>query len=98
MISTYILFERDHRSRRKRLQRIKKKRRKHDHWYRKNIEPGTHVSIVLKSDQSTGNRTEGHVDRILTSKPRHTQGIKVMLTTGQVGRVQEILDNPKEDI
>lgn len=65
---------------------------KSDNWYRKNIKIGQKVSIVLKQDQGTDRRVVGKVDRILTSKPRHTQGIKVRLTDGQVGRVQEILE------
>jgi dihydrofolate reductase len=58
---------------------------------RANIRPGMRVSIVLKKDQKTGKRTEGVVQRLLTSKPEHTRGIKVLLTDGSVGRVQEIL-------
>jgi uncharacterized repeat protein (TIGR03833 family) len=59
---------------------------------RANIEIGSKVSIVQKKDQRTGKRTEGEVARLLTSAPKHTRGIKVQLTTGEVGRVQEILD------
>jgi uncharacterized repeat protein (TIGR03833 family) len=50
------------------------------------------VSIVLKADQRTGRRTEGIVQDILTSSPTHPHGIKVRLVTGEVGRVQEILN------
>ncbi|GET27189.1 YwbE family protein [Prolixibacter sp. NT017] len=58
---------------------------------RSNIKPGLHVSIVLKKDQRTGKRTEGIVKDILTNSPTHPHGIKVRLTSGDVGRVQEIL-------
>ncbi|GET20524.1 YwbE family protein [Prolixibacter denitrificans] len=58
---------------------------------RSNIKPGLHVSIVLKKDQRTGKRTEGVVKDILTNSPTHPHGIKVRLTSGDVGRVQEIL-------
>ena len=60
-------------------------------WYRLNIKRGQSVLIVLKKDQKTGKLTKGVVKDILTSNPRHTRGIKVRLTDGQVGRVQKIL-------
>lgn len=55
------------------------------------IKPGLRVRIVLKQDQSTGKLTEGIVRDILTSSPTHPHGIKVRLTSGAVGRVQEIV-------
>lgn len=58
---------------------------------RSNIKLGASVKIVLKADQRTGKLTEGVVSRILTNSSTHPHGIKVMLTDGQVGRVQEIL-------
>lgn len=58
---------------------------------RKNIKAGINVAIVLKQDQRTGKRTIGIVKDILTNSPNHPHGIKVRLTTGEVGRVQEIL-------
>jgi uncharacterized repeat protein (TIGR03833 family) len=58
---------------------------------RKNVHPGLTVEIVRKQDQATGKRTRGVVRDILTSSPSHPHGIKVRLTTGQVGRVKEIL-------
>ena len=58
--------------------------------YRSNIEPGTKVAIVKKKDQRTNILTYGVVDKLLTSKPRHTRGIKVRLKSGDVGRVQLI--------
>lgn len=61
-----------------------------DGQYRKNIHLGLRVAIVRKQDQRLGRRTVGVVKDILTSAPRHTMGIKVRLTDGQIGRVQEI--------
>ena len=59
--------------------------------FREKIEIGAKVAIVLKKDQKTNKLTYGFVDKLLTSKPRHTRGIKVRLHDGQVGRVQQIL-------
>ncbi|MCA1758233.1 MAG: YwbE family protein, partial [Bacteroidales bacterium] len=39
----------------------------------------------------TGELTEGFVKRILTSSPTHPHGIKVMLETGEVGRVKRVI-------
>lgn len=58
---------------------------------RADIKIGAKVKIVLKKDQPTGRLTEGVVARILTNSSTHPHGIKVMLTDGQVGRVQEIV-------
>lgn len=57
---------------------------------RSEINIGDEVGIVLKKDQSSGFITEGKVARILTNSPFHPHGIKVMLTSGAVGRVKEI--------
>jgi uncharacterized repeat protein (TIGR03833 family) len=59
--------------------------------HRKDIRPGLEVDIVLKQDQPTGKRTRGIVKEILTNSSFHPHGIKVRLTNGQVGRVQEII-------
>lgn len=56
-----------------------------------NIKQGLKVNIVLKEDQRSGKLTQGIVKDILTNSPSHPHGIKVRLTSGQVGRVQEIL-------
>jgi len=58
---------------------------------REDIKPGLRVSIVLKSDQRSGKLTTGIVKDILTNSSVHHHGIKVRLTTGEVGRVKEIL-------
>ena len=59
---------------------------------RKNIKIGQTVAIVLKQDQRSGKLTEGVIERILTNSANHPHGIKVMLNSGKVGRVKEILE------
>jgi uncharacterized repeat protein (TIGR03833 family) len=59
---------------------------------RKDIEIGIEVEIVQKHHQRTGELTNGIVEKILTKSPNHPHGIKVMLDTGEVGRVKNILD------
>jgi uncharacterized repeat protein (TIGR03833 family) len=59
---------------------------------RADIKPGLKVAIVLKKDQRSGKLTEGVVADLLTNSSFHPHGIKVRLTDGQVGRVQEILE------
>lgn len=61
-----------------------------NHMYRQNVHVGQSVKIVLKEDQGTDRRVCGTVKRVLTNKPFHSRGIKVMLTDGRVGRVQKI--------
>ena len=56
-----------------------------------NIKQGLTVNIVLKQDQRSGKLTTGIVKDILTNSPSHPHGIKVRLTSGAVGRVQETL-------
>ena len=58
---------------------------------RTNIQIGSKVMVVQKQDQRTGKLTEGVVKRILTNSANHPHGIKVMLESGIVGRVNEIL-------
>ncbi|MGL5513483.1 MAG: YwbE family protein [Sporomusa sp.] len=58
---------------------------------RKNITVGSKVKIIQKPHQRTGQLTEGIVKDILTSSPIHHRGIKVRLTDGTVGRVQQVL-------
>ena len=65
------------------------------HRERKNIRAGLKVAVVLKQDQRTGRRTVGIVKDLLTNSSNHPHGIKVRLTDGQVGRVQEILAEEK---
>ena len=65
------------------------------HRERKNIRAGLKVAVVLKEDQRTGKRTFGTVKDLLTNSKFHPHGIKVRLTDGKVGRVQEILEDEK---
>ena len=58
---------------------------------RADIRAGLKVSIVLKQDQQSGKQTVGIVKDLLTNSSFHPHGIKVRLTDGQVGRVQEVL-------
>lgn len=69
-------------------------------FYRQNIKPGTKVYIVLKQDQKSGKLTYGIVDKILTSKAKHSRGIKVRIKGSPnqserqlVGRVQKIIED-----
>lgn len=57
---------------------------------RKNIQIDSEVTIVQKHHQRSGELTEGFVKKILTSSPSHPHGIKVMLNTGEVGRVKDV--------
>ena len=55
------------------------------------IKIGVRVKVVEKQNQQSGQLTEGIVRRILTKSPDHPHGIKVELSDGKVGRVQEIV-------
>ena len=59
---------------------------------KKDIKPGTNVKIIEKQNQKTGELTEGIVKKILTSSATHPYGIKVILESGIVGRVKEIVN------
>lgn len=59
---------------------------------RSNIYPGLEVLVVKKKDQLTGKLTRGIVKDILTRSPHHPRGIKVRLESGEVGRVQKIVE------
>lgn len=58
---------------------------------RSSIKIGELVEIVMKKHQTSGELTEGFVKRILTNASQHPHGIKVMLNTGEVGRVKNIV-------
>ena len=60
--------------------------------FRKNIQIGSDVEIVQKQDQRTGLLTDGFVEKILTKSKQHPHGIKVMLETGEVGRVKNVIE------
>ena len=50
------------------------------------------MNITQKQDQRSGRLTNGVVKDILTTSAFHSRGIKVRLHTGEVGRVQEIIE------
>jgi uncharacterized repeat protein (TIGR03833 family) len=56
------------------------------------IYPGLVVLIVRKKDQTSGQLTRGIVKDILTNSLNHPHGIKVRLESGEIGRVQEIVN------
>ena len=58
---------------------------------RADVKTGLEVAIDLKQDQRSGKLTYGVVETLLTKSSFHPHGIKVRLTDGQVGRVQEIV-------
>jgi len=60
---------------------------------RSDVKIGLWVEIVEKHNQRTGELTEGEVKRLLTKSSNHPHGIKVQLTTGEVGRVKQILED-----
>lgn len=51
---------------------------------------GRKVGIVQKHHQASGTITKGTVVKILTNAPNHSQGIKVMIENGIIGRVKEM--------
>ena len=55
------------------------------------MQPGTIVKVVEKQNQKTGQVTEGIVKKVLTSSAVHPHGIKVLLESGVVGRIIEII-------
>lgn len=59
---------------------------------REDVREGMEVDIVLKEDQRSGKLTRGIVQDILTNSQFHPHGIKVRLESGEVGRVQNILN------
>ena len=59
---------------------------------RADIKIGQEVDVVKKQHQRTGELTRGTIKAILTSAPKHTHGIKVMLETNEVGRVKLIVE------
>ena len=60
---------------------------------RNEIKPGDAVWIIEKENYGTQNFKQGIVKDILTSKNVHSRGIKVRLTDGLVGRVQQKMED-----
>lgn len=58
---------------------------------RANINIGDEVKVIQKHHQSSGELTQGVIKRILTNSKTHPHGIKVMLESGIVGRVKNII-------
>ncbi len=58
---------------------------------RENIQIGSQVEVIQKQHQRSGELTEGTVKRLLTNSSTHPHGIKVLLETGEVGRVKWVL-------
>jgi uncharacterized repeat protein (TIGR03833 family) len=64
--------------------------------HRQDITPGLRVNITQKRDQRSGKLTGGIVKDVLTKSAYHPHGIKVRLDTGEVGRVQEVVETSHE--
>lgn len=64
---------------------------------RGDIKPGLEVDIVQKKDQNSGQLTHGIVQDILTNSSFHPHGIKVRLANGLIGRVQNIINEKKNN-
>jgi uncharacterized repeat protein (TIGR03833 family) len=60
---------------------------------RNDVQLGAIVKVVEKHNQKTGQMTEGVIKEVLTSSAVHPHGIKVLLESGVVGRVKEIIKN-----
>lgn len=58
----------------------------------KDIKIGNLVDVVQKQDQRSGELTRGYVEKVLTKSKFHPHGIKVLLETGEVGRVKDVLE------
>jgi uncharacterized repeat protein (TIGR03833 family) len=58
---------------------------------RADVKPGIDVMVELSEHKRTGRLTEGRVKEVLTSAPIHPHGIKVMLESGLVGRIKQII-------
>lgn len=58
---------------------------------RKDVKPGINVMVELSEHKRTGRLTSGKVKEVLTSSPIHPHGIKVMLESGLVGRIKQII-------
>jgi len=58
---------------------------------RADIKPGIDVMVELVEHKRTGKLTWGKVREILTSSPTHPHGIKVVLESGLIGRIKQII-------
>ena len=64
---------------------------------RGSVRIGFVVDIIRKEDQSSGKKTRGIVQEILTNSLSHPHGIKVRLKGGPVGRVAEIISGQSSE-
>lgn len=60
---------------------------------RDEIKIGSLVEIIKKEHQRSGTLTEGIVANLLTKSAFHSRGIKVRLESGEIGRVQNIIED-----
>lgn len=58
---------------------------------RADVRPGINVMVELSEHKRTGRLTGGKVKEVLTTSPNHPHGIKVMLESGLVGRIKQIV-------
>jgi uncharacterized repeat protein (TIGR03833 family) len=58
---------------------------------RSEIVPGIAVMVELVEHKRTGRLTGGRVKEILTTAPIHPHGIKVVLESGLIGRIKQII-------
>ena len=58
---------------------------------RADIRPGIAVRVELSEDKRSGRLTGGRVKEILTTAPIRPHGIKVILDSGRVGRIKQII-------
>jgi uncharacterized repeat protein (TIGR03833 family) len=58
---------------------------------RADIRPGIDVMVELAEHKRTGRLTGGKVKEVLTSAPNHPHGIKVVLESGLIGRIKQII-------
>ncbi len=59
---------------------------------REDVRPGLLVMVELQEDKRTGKLTRGRVKEVLTSAPTHPHGIKVVLDSGLIGRIKQIVE------
>lgn len=57
---------------------------------KRDVKSGKVVGIITDENQITGIITEGEVAEIITKSLYHPHGIKVRLTTGEIGRVKTV--------
>lgn len=60
---------------------------------RSDITVGAVVEIIKKEHQRSGILTQGIVANLLTKSAFHSRGIKVRLESGEIGRVQNIIES-----